>query len=344
MIAKINKLRTEEDGVQSSTPRTPLTARALNTVDGLDDQTTTKTTKKERKIAKKAVKAMEREKFVTSADILFVANTLHPEDEQAEEEEEGADDAELAEHMEIKLNLKFNNSTCNTKTARHDFLSKERAMDLEKSKADVERVLVAFEMTGKTTGKQAKLIAELTAAIQSDLEHHHAEIRETSKLRKGFWRWANVRAYRELVENGKDWDDHSPMKDHDDAIEELPSANEMTTADTSEDEKSERNGSVDSSVGAASASTAVTVPPSQPTPTKKPKTLTIAVPSKVKDVIGDPGWKQVGKKVLKTPVTAKLKMVRNGGLHHLAQSPKGSYGALTEAWTGPVDEDGKRLH
>jgi hypothetical protein len=325
------------------TPLTPLTARALKTVDGMSSDLIPKTTKKERKQLKKAVKAMGRDKVVTSADILFVANTLHPESDQ-EGDEDDVEDAELAEDADIRMNLKFNNSTCNTKTARHDFIKKESYVDVEKTKVEVERILAVFEMNKKAAGEEGRLIAELVAAIQVDLIHHHDELRTTKIVRNGFWRWATKKAYREFLENGKDWNLHLPGR----AIAELPAENdaenETNAVEAEEDEEPERNGSVDSSLGANSASTSVTVPSIKPSSAKKPKTLTIAVPPKEQEVVGhDPGWKQVGKKVLKTPVTAKLKMVKNNGLHHLAQTPKGSYGALTEAWTGPVDEDGKRL-
>lgn len=330
--------------MQPSTPRTPLTARALSTVGGATDESTPRTTKKERKKLKKAAKAMERDKVVTSADILAVAKLLHPVCEQKKDGKDD-DDAELAEDMDIKMNLKFSNSTCNTKMARFDFIKKDLAMDMEESKADVERLLIAFEMNLKATGKEGKLVAELAAAIQNDLVHYHDELRTTTKLRSAFWRWANNKAYRELMGNGKDWDDHSPNKERSDSIEELQARGEENPVESDEDEKLRRNDSIDSGMDAATVSTALTIPPIEPSSTKKskPKTLKIVLPPKTKQAVDDPGWKQVGKKVLKTPTSGKLKMVKNNGLHHLAQTPKGSYGALTEAWTGPLDGDGKRL-
>lgn len=345
LIAKINKLKADEcPAAEPSTPRTPLTARALNIVDGNGSESASRTTKKERKQLKKAAKAMERDKVVTSADILFVANALHPEGEQGDEDG-GPEGAESAEDMEIRMNLNFNASVCNTKSARHDFIKKDRQVDIEDNKAEIERVLGAFEMNSKAAGREGKLVAELAAAIQNDLVHYQDELRTTAKLRMGFWRWANVRAYRELVENGKDWDDHSAIRQRGDSIEELHAASEVNVVaeESSDGEVSERSGSINSSVDAASASTSITVPPAKPTPCKTPKTLSIVIPPKEKQVTGDSGWQQVGKKPLKTPTTGKLTMVKNGGLHHLAQSPKGPYGALTEAWSGPVDEDGKRL-
>lgn len=345
LIAKINKLKAEEEeaGLEPATPRTPLTARALNGVDGTAEETTPRTTKKERKKLKKAVKASERDKVVTSADILFVADTLHPKFEQ-ENDEATAEGAELAEDLDIRMNLKFQNSTCNTKTARSDFIKKERVMDLEESKAEVDRLLATFEMNPKASGREGKLVGELAAAIQNDLVHYHDELRTTAKLRSAFWRWANVRAYRELVENGKDWDDHSPNRERNDSIPGLQTPDEANATESDEEEKMKRNDSIDSSMDDASASTSVTIPSVAPTPIKKmkPKTLTFVTPAKTKEVIGDPGWKQVGKKVLRPPPTGKLKMVKNSGLHHLAQTPKGAFGALAEAWSGPVDENGER--
>lgn len=316
---------------EPASPRTPLTARALNGVNGASDESTPRTTKKERKKLKKAAKAMERDKVITSADIIFVANTLHSEVEREDEEKGGTD---LVDEKNILLNLKFNNSVCNTKTARQDFIKKDQIEDAEDSKAEVGRLLEIFEMDTKATGREGKLVAELGTAIQNDLARYHDELNTTAKFRDAFWRWANVKAYRERIDNGKDWDEHTPCKQRSDSIENLDDGSKTAAADSDTEAKSEQTGSVDSSVSAASASTAITIPSVESSPTKKtkPKILNVIVPPLSNEPILDPGWKQVGKKTLKPPsAVAKLKMVKNGGLHHLAQSPKSPYASATSA-------------
>ncbi|CZT15494.1 uncharacterized protein RCC_01347 [Ramularia collo-cygni] len=346
LIAKINKLKAEEDeaGAESSRSRTLLTASALNSVDGISNETTPRTTKKERKKLKKAAKAMGRDKVVTSADILFVANTLHPEGEQKDEDKD-LEFAELTEDEDIKMNLKFNNSTCNTKTARYDFIKKDRGLDLEGSKIHVGTMLATFEVNTKANGQEGKLVAELTAAIRNDLVHYHDELRTTAKLRSAFWRWANARAYRELVGNGKDWDDHAPSsQERTDSVADQPALDNAAAIESDEEAKTNRNYSVDSGMDAASASTSLTVPSVVASPVGKPKvkTLSIVTP-KAEDTVDDGGWKQVGSKVLKAPAVGKLKMIRNGGLHHFARTPKGTFGALADGWGGAFDEDRKPL-
>lgn len=350
------------------TPRTPLTAKALNSVAGASDILsieTPKTTKKERKAAKKAAKAMDRDKVVTSADIKLVAEILHPNGEKAEELE-GAEVDDFEEDLDIKANLKFNNSTCNSKSVRHDYIAKDREQK-EVEKAEVERVLLSLDVNPKAIGKEGELVAELSQAIKNDLVHHHDELKIVARNKAGFWRWANKRNYRDLVENGKDWDakhDREPGQNQPQAPEaeerresDVTDATNATvdTVDTEADDEAaaSRSDSVVDSL-TESAGTALTIPskkassrkaslvggpagtpPTTPSTkissTKKAPTLTLEMSSSKKRDASqdDDGWTTVGKKVLKPPV-GTLTFSANGGLHHLEQKPKANFWALSK--------------
>lgn len=352
------------------TPRTPLTAKALNSVAAASDILSIeipKTTKKERKAAKKAAKAMDRDKVVTSADIKLVAEILHPNGEKAEELE-GAEMEELEEDLDIKANLKFNNSTCNSKSVRHDYIAKDREQK-EVEKAEVERVLLALDVNPKAIGKEGELVTELSQAIKNDLVHHQDELKIVARNKAGFWRWANKRNYRDLVENGKDWDaKHErepgqnqlqvPQPEQEERREsDVTDATDATinTVDTeAEDEAaasrsdsvvdsltdsagtaltipSKKASSRKASIVGGSASTPPSTPSTKNSSAKKAPTLTLEVAeSKKRDAVqDDDGWTTVGKKVLKPPV-GTLTFSANGGLHHLEQKPKSNFWALSK--------------
>ncbi|KAK4494314.1 hypothetical protein PRZ48_014612 [Zasmidium cellare] len=341
LLAKIKKAKAEEEAAAMEvlaspstpkTPRTPLTAKALNSVGGLL-MNTPKTTKKERKAAKKMAKALEREKVVTALDIDAVAKILHPKSE-----EELVADVEMEEPDEdpdIKMNLKFNNSTCNSKSARHDYIIKDR----ERSDVDdstVKNVLIAMEVDPQAKGKEGELVRELAEAVKKDLVHFYDELKIVARNKGGFWRWAHKRAYRDLVENGKEWDakhakdaehaakDADQVNDAEDRVdypdERRPSDQSIDTEEDNETVPS-RKGSIDSSAP-PSVGTALTIPSTKGSAKKKKNTLSISVPTKKTESDDDEGWMPVGKKVLKTPVKGTLSLSSNGGLHHLAAKPR----------------------
>lgn len=334
ILARIKKLEADEelaamDLIASpSTPRTPLTSRALNSVSGplMPVLEAAKVSKKERKAAKKAAKAMERDKVVTTADIELVAKTLHPEPEK--DDETDAEGAESPEQADIKHNLRFHNSTCNSKSARHDYIIKEREVGVAVDEQEIERLLSVFEVDCKAIGKEGELVRELVEAIKSDLGHFNDELAIVARNRAGFWRWANKKAYKELVENGKEWSDkhkreHGPSDDS----EERRESTLAVDTEVEDDAATSRSGSLDS----GSAGTALTVPSSKPSSTGKPASLTLAIPPS-KPFSDSEGWTAVGKKVLQ-PARGTLKLSGNGGLRHLAQKPKDRFGALSWADT-----------
>jgi hypothetical protein len=315
--------------------KTPLTATALNTFEGSGSiklgRDTPKTTKKERKKAKKATKALTRDKVVTTADIQSVARALHPEKETADLEMDDRELDELTEDLEIKLNLKYNKSTCNTKSARKDFITEEPGLDLERTTSETERLLKVFQVNGRAVGKEGDLVGELVAAIKKDLTHHHDELQIIARNKASFWRWANKRAYRGFVENGKDWDSKEPTKTRNDSLGDDRRASEATAEGDTEDESEVlRSGSINSSE-ADSAGTGLTVPSSKASTRQKSLPLTLEDSPPSSQVGTDPGWTHVGKRLLAHP-PGKLKLASNGGLHYLDQKPKGKFGAF--AWSG----------
>jgi hypothetical protein len=342
ILLRIEKLKAEEEAAammllasptMNKSPRTPLTATALNIVDGAVSNTpgpeTPKATKKERKKAKKATKALTRNKVVTTADIQRVAEALHPEVESVQLEDKKVN--EVAEDLDIKLHLKFNKSTCNTKSARSGFLTEEFALDLDRTTSETERLLGIFQINPAAIGKEGELVRELVDAIKKDLTHHHDELQTIARNKTSFWRWANKKAYRDLVENGKEWDSKEPAKKRNVSLGDDRRDSAVTAeADTEDEAEITRNGSINSSE-ADSAGTGLTVPSSKVATPKKAVTLSIGIPAAQLEAEVDSGWTQVGKKVLPRPV-GNLKLASNGGLHHLDQKPKPSFGAL--AWSG----------
>ncbi|CAK3927035.1 Hypothetical predicted protein [Lecanosticta acicola] len=362
VLAKVKKFKAEEDAAllellrspdTPKTPRTPLTAKALNTVagpDGTGSYEVPKTTKKVRKAAKKAVRAMERDKVVTTADIQFIAQILHP---KGDKEEVEVDMEELEEDLEIKMNLKFNNSTCNTKSVRHDYITKDRESK-EVDSTEIERILASLEVDPKAAGKEGELVVELVQAIKNDLVHYHDELKIIARNKAGFWRWANKRVYRDRVENGKEWDAKHDRDPEQNQGQEERRNSELSVEMETEDETSTRNGSIDLSIP-ESAGTAITVPstkaassrkappvPKLDTPLKETSsTLFAKTPSTNKTPVletdtptkgassEDPGWTRVGEKVMKPPV-GKLTLASNGGLHHLESKPKANFWALSK--------------
>lgn len=288
---------------------------------------TPKMTKKERKAAKKAVKNLQRDKVVTTTDIQLVAATLHPlkkdeELEQAEKEEAGPD-------VDIKENLSFNNSIWTSKSARHDFIAKDRKQVLVDG-AEIDGILNTFDVDKSAGGREGELVADLIKAVENDLHHFHDELRMIARQKGGFWRWANKRNYRELVENGKDWDDKEkkPIDSRDSPIsdEHRDSVQDAVDDDSSGDS---RNGSVDSSVQ-SSVDTNITVPSID---RKQPVCIeAVAVkndePTQASNDT-EAGWTLVGTKQLKPRPQGKLIFSGNGGAHRLITKPDaGNYWAL----------------
>lgn len=357
ILAKIRKFKLEEEAaamevlgspLMPRTPRTPLTAKALNTMGSGDAVSpftldVPKSSKKERKAAKRAAKVQDRDKVVTMADIAFVAKTLHPEPEKEEMQADAAMEA-TGDDADIKENLKFNSTTWNTKSDRHEYIIKERGGKYVVEEAEIERLLGVFEVDPQATGREKVLVDELAVAIKSDLVHAHDELANTARQKAGFWRWANRKHYRSLVDNGKEWDDKNSQKRAagadvatagTDPTERRDSASSLPEPEAEEDDSSTaRSNSIDTNA-LGSAGTAFTVPSTTAAlSTKKAPVVTLALPAtkkKVAPVDENDGWSVIGKKQLKPVPTGKITLTSNGGLKHLAQKPKDRFGALSWA-------------
>lgn len=328
----------------------PLTAKALSTMEApiIPINSAEKMTKKERKAAKKVAKAMDRDKFVTTADILRIAKTLHP---QPEKEMDAADaNAEtVAEDEEIKSNLRFNYSTCNTKSIRQSYITKERSGHHQAPEANIEGLLEQLEVNINAVGKEGELVEVLVKAIKSDLLHFHDEVESTARNKAGFWRWANKKNYRALMDRGKDWDDkHKPIEPNVAGAVEEHRDRELNSNQEGENKASpasSRNSVVPSLIRSASTnsdSIALPAPTSaKPSSSARTPALSLSIPSTParatkSSPASDSGWTQVGKKVLSArPPGGKITLAANGGLEHLHLKPKGKGNGKFDAlsWT-----------
>lgn len=287
-----------------------------------------KMTKKARKAAKKAAKAMDRDKFVTTADILRVAKTLHPEPEK---DMDAADaDAELfSEDQDIKWNLGFNYSTCNTNSMRQSYIPTQRSSHYQVPEADIESFLEQLEVNINAVGKEGELVADLVKAIKSDLTHFHDEVEGTARNKAGFWRWANKKAYRALMDRGKKWEDkHKPIETNvSEVVEEHRDDRELNSDQEPGDKEPGDN-------EPSQISSHNSVVPSL-TRSASTKSESIALPTPAiskateRNPASDSGGTQVDKKVMSAQPRGKFTLAANGGLEHLHLKPKSNFGALS---------------
>ena len=194
---------------------------------------------------------------------------------------------------------------------------------------EIDRLFDAFDVDKTAEGKAGELVKELTEAIRNDFMHCNDELKIVARNRAGFWRWANKRVYRDLVDNGKHWDDkHKPYEAAPE--ERRDSATSTADADTEDDASASRQGSLDSSI-ADSAATSLTVPSTKSSASKQSApVLTLSTPLNKKMTFEGEAWSRVGKKVVKAPV-GKLTFSSNGGLHRFQPKPKGAWGALANS-------------
>ena len=195
-----------------SVPASPLTPRILNTLplhqlDLNAGDSPSPLSKRERKAAKKAKKVSEMVKGVTAADIERVTNVLRSENASQFER--------IDQDTELKQNVFFHPGTSNMREVRNTFLKKDRrgAMDAAEYHVEAEQISGVFQLLGvspntnATTTEEKALISVLRKKIEDDLVQAHQE-EEGRRMRKaGFWRWANKKAYKRLVANGKFWMD-----------------------------------------------------------------------------------------------------------------------------------------
>lgn len=269
LVAKIKKLDTHEDEDFATiallrTPSTPLRAINLNSVadalsgtgDDEEEDQAQSVSKKERKTAKKLARAATRErKAIDAAEIARIGAFLHP---RAQEDDVNRPDQDL----EIKENLKFHAPTCNGKVARVTFMEDGNVPHAPPSTEDVDQILADLNISRAATGAQKMLVKELAAAIERDLVHHHDELRIFARNKAGFWRWANAKAYHNLLEHGQSWDARRDLQsDTSNSREATAMQNELeesslNCADTSTID----DGSASESASAVSITSGATLP------------------------------------------------------------------------------------
>ncbi|KAK3677934.1 hypothetical protein LTR78_002029 [Recurvomyces mirabilis] len=283
--------------------------------------------KKDRKAARKTAKLASMPKVVTTADIEFVAEVLHPHDSHKDEAEE---ERRLLEDPDIKLNLYFFKGTTNTREARRRHLKPKVKGEQEFIIEEDELAALLFSLSVpasdqvKTT-RARQLVEQIRLAVRDDLVHVAKEHEQTMMRKAGFWRWASRKAYDRLVHNGRLWDDTSDSGD--------VASRKDSVANAMEDLGMKEN---DSSGQKASQTLQISAPktPAFAERKKSGKDALLASPAI------DDGWTQVGRTTTKrkteTPATS-IKLSGNQGLAKLQVKPKGMFGAFSLADDGLVD-------
>lgn len=265
-------------------------------------------------------------KVITTADLDFVAKTLHPCDYEKDEEEE---EKKLAADPDIKLNLYYHKGTSNTREIRYRHLKHKQADKGEPNIDDSEldalmTALKAPAAKAVKTKEERKLVDKLREKVRDDMNEVEREHEQIAIRKGGFWRWASKKAYDRLVANGRIWDQ---KEDEDETPKRKDSAFSAGGKDTVLDQVEKRSdelsspkaldGSISSSVGREGAPV---VPGSTPY-LKRPSNNANASP------MGD-GWNTVGKaKPTKSPIGA-FKLSGNGGLAKLQVKLPGKFAAL----------------
>ncbi|KAK5687194.1 hypothetical protein LTS10_001332 [Elasticomyces elasticus] len=280
--------------------------------------------KKERKAARKAAKLASMPKVITTADIEFVANVLHPDDHDNDIDEE----RRLLEDPDIKLNLYYNKGTSNTRESRHRHIKGKQQKgeaELEFDVVELDAIMVGLKVPAATQAKTAserKLVELIRTAVRDDMVNVAKEQGQTQMRKAGFWRWASKKVYNRLLQNGRLWD-------------------QTAEAETPKRKDSAYGGEEDAAAPISTLKVDETSAAAESTPTPKentPKstrgawTSATVTPSKVDD-----GWTQIGKVSRKPVVKGKIKLSGNGGLAKLLVKAPGMFGELGADGSGYVE-------
>ncbi|KAK4963385.1 dynein heavy chain [Elasticomyces elasticus] len=280
--------------------------------------------KKERKAARKAAKVASMPKVITTADIEFVANVLHPDDHDDDIDEE----RRLLEDPDIKLNLYYNKGTSNTRESRHRHIKgkqQKSEAELEFDVVELDAIMVGLKVPAANQAKTAaerKLIELIRTAVRDDMVNVAKEQGQTQMRKAGFWRWASKKVYNRLLQNGRLWD-------------------QTAEAETPKRKDSAYGGEEDAAapistlkVDEMSAAAESTPAPKENTSksTRSAWTSATVTPSKVDD-----GWTQIGKVSRKPVVKGKIKLSGNGGLAKLLVKAPGMFGELGTDGLGYVE-------
>lgn len=184
------------------------------------------TTKKEKKEAKRLEKAASRARFLTDQEYRYIDEVLHPRAQVTGDST--PEPMNIEEVQEIERNLRFNASTCVSRSERRDQVkgyhsSKNGArpgeVDLRIS-ADLDRVCEVFSITqyekkneknrglqGKEMKVFSKLVVKFRAAVFNDYVLLYRDEMEVRMRRGGFLRFSNKAIVDRLLKRyeTRDW-------------------------------------------------------------------------------------------------------------------------------------------
>ncbi|KAK5133708.1 hypothetical protein LTR08_007462 [Meristemomyces frigidus] len=300
-----------------------------------DFSTPSPLSKKDRKVAKKAAKIADMPKVITTADIDFVANILHPcatDSDAAQEEEQ-----RLLEDPDIILNLYYHKGTSNTREIRYRHLKHKQAdgnIEIDIEASDLDALMVALKVPDvATVGTEAerRVIRTLREAVRDDMIKMQKEHEQTVMRKAGFWRWASRKAYDRLMANGSIWEQKGESSDvtkRKDSVFSAESNGDAEEVDT-----------INEGVNTpeSTADTTDVIPKSEPRhKVTSPRTPTFCPRSVSGDTAGqaEDKWTTVGRSKPIKKLVGTLKLFRNGGLDKFELKRDGKFGAL-----GSFDRD-----
>ncbi|KAF2771459.1 hypothetical protein EJ03DRAFT_372806 [Teratosphaeria nubilosa] len=328
LLRQLDELQEQQTAPQ--TPK-PLPERRQSTA-----YTPSPLSKKERKAANKAKKhAANRPKAITTAQVDFVENALHPPNDDLDE---AAREAELLGDPDIKLNMYFHKGTSNSREVRHRHLTRKNSSQSEDDEIELDTALNALNVPkpeNVKTEAQRKIVVAIRTAVKDDLTTLQRETEEIGMRKAGFWRWASRKAYNRLVAHGRIWADKTEQMDatrrKDSAISAQEEGGEVYGQEA---EPNEDTGMEIDTESISKRAKAVALPPVVPATdlsdgrlntSPKAATLSITTSSTRSNTpaAGNP-WTTVGKvETPKTPAsTFTLKLSTNGGLSQFHAAPK----------------------
>lgn len=308
---------------QLKQPASPLTPRSIDTF------ASPTVSKKERKAIKKSQKISEMAKVVSTAEIDFVFNVLHPRNSEADDIDI---ERQLAKDEDIRLNRFFHKGTGNTREVRSMFVKKKprgggkEEVQIDPAELDgILQLLNVSPITSSSCAQEKAIVERMRKKIEDDLICEHNEQEQMKQRKQGFWRWASGKALKRLLEHGKNWGDKSssPARKSDATTSSSSSAicgaeddTESTEPDT--DEGTQSDESVDTPSEDSITETMATLK-------IKSKPLSLGTPYRKPEI--DDGWTTVakpgkqGKTKVKEPI-GNFKLVHNKGLAKIG-SPNG---------------------
>ncbi|KAK4543546.1 hypothetical protein LTR36_005441 [Oleoguttula mirabilis] len=299
--------------------------------------------KKDRKVAKKAAKIADMPKVITTKDIDFVTETLHPCDYGDGADEATKEERRLLDDPDIQLNLYYHKGTSNTREVRYRHLKHKQvdaAVEIDIEESDLDALMAALKVPAPGSVKteaERRLIKTLREAVRDDMVKVQKEHEQTGLRKAGFWRWASRKAYDRLMAHGRIWEQKAETG-------ETPKRKDSVFAGLGGDEgSSAANDSITEGLTTpkSSATATMSIPSSEP----RRKRIAVGSPDFGRLSIGgeisrgDDEWTTVGKaKPVKKPV-GTLKLSLNGGRKQFLERVPGKFGALSLNGRGEDDEE-----